>query len=103
MSTKTKQNEDYTTRFEAKKKRIIEQDKAALAKLAAEPKVKLIGDTLYKEKLGDSYSFLFNGRIVGIRFDGSVQEYPKTIADLLLKKLSAISKASTQVEINEEL
>jgi hypothetical protein len=58
------------------------------AKLKNEPKVPVYGNPLYKPFMGDLYSFDYQGNGVSIKFDGTMQYYPKTIAELLVKKFS---------------
>lgn len=74
-----------------------------LAKLASEPKVKVFGNTLYKEFLGDVYSYSFQDYPVTIVFDGKWYAYPKTIAENLQKKLDAAARANTYVERSETI
>ncbi len=53
---------------------------------------------------GDVYTFTFNGFPISIRFDGTYQEYPETIAKILIKKLDDIAISNTPVKkTNEQL
>lgn len=72
-----------------------QNNRIRLDKLKAEPKVKVWGNTLYKDFLGDVYTFLYQDYPVTIKFDGTWQEYPETIATILTKKLDAAADANT--------
>ena len=74
-----------------------------MRKLAAEPRVEVYGNPLYEEFLGSSYSFLFNDIPVVITFDGQTYRYPKTIAELLQKKLDAAARANTAKKVSENV
>lgn len=68
-----------------------------------EPKVEVIGSKLYKKHLGSVYTFTYNGFPVSIKFDGTAQKFPKTIAGVINRKLNEISEANAPKEINKEL
>ena len=72
-------------------------------KLRREPKRKVVGHEIYKQYMGTIYTFLFNGYPVSIRFDGTEQEFPETIAKAIERKLLAVSRANTPKEVNEPL
>jgi hypothetical protein len=72
-----------------------------IKKLKAQPKVGVYGNPLYKDFLGKTYSFLYQDFPVSITFDGKTYMYPKTIAELLQKKLDAAARANAPKEINE--
>lgn len=76
-----------------------ENNRIRLDKLRKEPKVKVWGNTLYKDFLGDVYTFLYQDYPVTIKFDGTWQEYPETIAKILTEKLDAAANANTSKEI----
>lgn len=76
-----------------------ENNKIRLEKLNAEPKMKVLGNVLYKTYLGDVYSFLYQDYPVTIKFDNTWQEYPETIATLLLKKLDEAAQSNTAKEV----
>lgn len=78
-------------------------DDKVLAQLKDEKLVGVMGNPLFKETLGNSYMFLYNGRPVAIEFDGKVHKYPETIANLLISKLAQTSLVNTRVDINEEI
>lgn len=67
-----------------------------------EPKVKVYGSQIYVPSCGDVYTFTFNGFPVSIKFDGTWQEYPETIANMLIKKLDAIAVSNTPVRKTNE-
>lgn len=72
-------------------------------KLAAEPKVAVYGNPLYKDFLGDVYSFDYHDRPVIITFDGKNYYYPRTIAEELQKKLDAAAFGNTPKNISESV
>lgn len=78
-----------------------ENNKIRLNELRNEPKVKVWGNVLYKEFLGDVYTFLYQDNPVTIKFDGTWQEYPATIAELLTKKLDAAANANTPKDMGD--
>lgn len=86
---------DNTTKALPTNRSVRERDLLKGAKLAKEPKVMVYGNPLYKTFLGDVYSFLYQGNPVTIKFDGTEQPFPKTIAKLLQKKLDASANANT--------
>ena len=69
-----------------------------LAKLRREPKVKVYGAPSFKKSEGPYYTFLFNGIPVTIKFDGTWQEFPSSIAEHLNRKLEKIAAALAPVE-----
>lgn len=74
-----------------------------MKKLSEEPKVEVYGNPLYEEFLGSTYSFLYNDYPVFITFDGKMYKYPKTIANLLQKKLDAAARANTAKKVSENV
>lgn len=80
-------------------KSYAENNKIRLDKLKKEPKVKVWGNVLYKDFLGDVYTFLYQDYPVTIKFDGTHQEYPETIAKILMKKLDGAATSNTSVEV----
>lgn len=71
------------------------KNKVRMDKLKNEPKVKVHGNVLFKEFLGDVYTFLYQDNPVTIKFDGTWQEYPETIATILMDKLDAAANTNT--------
>jgi hypothetical protein len=65
-----------------------------LAKLDKEPKVKVLGNESFIQSLGTVYTIHINGVIFSLPFDSKYHEFPKSIAELLERKLSKISKAN---------
>lgn len=76
-----------------------ENNAERLKKINAEPKMKVLGNVLYKAFLGDVYTFFYQDYPVTIKFDNSWQEYPETIAKLLLKKLDEAAQSNTAKEV----
>jgi len=76
---------------------------ARIQQLRSEPRVKVFGNQIFRDQLGETYTFLVNGLPVSIRFDGTYQEYPKSIAELLEDKLARIAKANTRQNINTRI
>lgn len=85
---------DESTRVLKGDKSLRDKDAIRAKKLEAEPKVLVYGNPLYKQYLGEVYSFLYNGNPVSIRFDGTSQPFPKTIAELIQTKLDAAANAN---------
>ena len=67
------------------------------------PTKKLMGDALYAQYFGKSYTFLFNTVPVNIRFDGTVQEFPEPIYNRLVAKLQEVSKSNVRIETDTEI
>lgn len=64
--------------------------------------VKFRGDKLYAQYFGKEYTFLYNAIPVTIKFDGSVQEFPKFIYDKIMEKIHEVSESNTpKVEIED--
>lgn len=76
-----------------------ENNRIRLEKLKKEPKVKVYGNILYKDFLGDVYTFLYQDYPVTIKFDGTHQEYPETIAKILVKKLEGAANSNVSIEV----
>jgi hypothetical protein len=74
-----------------------------IQKLKKEPLVKVHGAKVFQKTLGDYYTFLINGYSVTIYFDGSYQEYPKSIAELLNRKLDDIAVSVSPVNQDVKL
>lgn len=66
--------------------------------LVTAPKRKIHGSKVYKETMGDRWTFLFNGIPVSISFDGTWQEFPGPIADYIEKALEEIAVANSPKE-----
>ena len=78
-------------------------EETRIQKLKKEPRVKVYGNEIFQDQLGETYTFLYNGLPVTIKFDGSYQEYPESVAKLLESKLSEIAKANTRKNINTRI
>lgn len=76
---------------------------ALVKKYKNEPKVEVLGATIYKQFLGDRYTFTLNGFPVSIKFDGTYQEYPASIAKHLQRKLQEISESHAPKDVNVEI
>jgi hypothetical protein len=78
-------------------------EETRVQKLKKEPRVKVYGNEIFQDQLGEVYTFLYNALPVTIKFDGSYQEYPESVAKLLESKLSEIAKANTRKTINTRI
>jgi hypothetical protein len=67
---------------------------AFLSKLDKEKKVKVLGNESFIPTLGTVYTVHINGVIFSLPFDGKYHEFPESIAKVLERKLSKISKAN---------
>jgi len=76
---------------------------ALIKKYKSEPKVGVLGSTMFKTTGGDRLTFTYNGFPVSIKFDGTVQKYPKSIAKVLERKLNEIAESNARKEINTEV
>jgi hypothetical protein len=74
-----------------------------IAKLSKEPKVGVYGNPLYKEFLGDVYSYSFQDYPVTIAFDGKTHMFPKTIAEDLQRRLDGAAQNNTYTEVSESI
>ena len=81
----------------------IRDNSALIRKYQKEPKVEVLGHNMYKAHLGSVYTFTFNGFPVSIKFNGTYQKYPATIAKVLQKKLNEIAEANAAKNVNIEL
>lgn len=88
---------------ETKKKVLKTPEKTRIEKLKNEPKVKVYGNEVFQSQLGEVYTFLFNSLPVTIKFDGTYQEYPESVAKLLENKLSEIAKANIRKTVNTKI
>jgi hypothetical protein len=87
----------------ALKGEIQKEAQTFIQKLKKEPLVKVHGAKVFQKTLGDYYTFLINGYSVTIYFDGSYQEYPKSIAELLNRKLDDIAVSVSPVNQDVKL
>lgn len=87
---------------EAEKTYIKEKMKFMLDKCKTDDVVKFRGDKLYAQYFGKVYTFLYNAVPVTVKFDGSVQEFPKFIYDKIMEKIHEVSEANTpKVQIED--
>lgn len=87
---------------EAEKIYIKEKMKFMLDKCKNDEVVKFRGDKIYAPYFGKVYTFLYNAIPVTIKFDGSVQEFPKFIYDKIMEKIHEVSEANTpKVDIED--
>lgn len=84
-------------------KKELTPEESRVQKLKKEPRVKVYGNEIFQDQLGEVYTFLYNGLPVTIKFNGSYQEYPESVANLLESKLSEIAKANTRKTINTRI
>lgn len=84
-------------------KKVSTPEQTRIERLKKEPKVKVYGNEIFQDQLGEVYTFLFNGLPVTIKFDGTYQAYPESVAKLLENKLSEIAKANTRKTINTKI
>lgn len=87
----------------ALKGEIQKEAQTFIQKLKGEPLVKVHGAKVFQKTLGDYYTFLINGYSVTIYFDGSYQEYPQSIAELLNRKLDDIAVSVSPVNQDVKL
>lgn len=84
-------------------KKQLTPEQTRIQKLKKEPRVKVYGNEIFQDQLGETYTFLLNGLPVSIKFDGSYQEYPESVAKHIEAKLSQIAKANTRKNINTRI
>lgn len=87
----------------ATKQKKLTPEQARIQKLKNEPKVKVYGNEIFQDQLGETYTFLLNGLPVSIVFNGTYQEYPESVAKVIEAKLSQIAKANTRRNINTRI
>lgn len=84
-------------------KKVSTPEQTRIERLKKEPKIKVYGNEIFQDQLGEVYTFLLNGLPVTIKFDGTYQAYPESVAKLLENKLSEIAKANTRKTINTKI
>lgn len=84
-------------------KKQLTPEQTRIQRLKNEPRVKVYGNEIFQDQLGETYTFLLNGLPVSIKFDGSYQEYPESVAKHIEAKLSQIAKANTRKNINTRI
>lgn len=87
---------------EAEKTYIKEKMRFMLDKCKSDEVVEFRGDKIYAPYFGKVYTFLYNAIPVTIRFDGSVQKFPKFIYDKIMEKIHEVSESNTpKVQIED--
>ena len=84
-------------------KRKVRDNSALVKKYRNEPKVQVLGAQLYKQFIGDRLTYTLNGFPVSIKFDGTWQEYPASVAKNLQQKLADIAEAHAPKNVNQEI
>lgn len=79
------------------------QSMTFIQKLMKEPKRTVVGNEVYKTALGSVWTFSYNGYPVTLRFDGTEQQYPETIARAIERKLLKIARSIQPKETNEQI
>lgn len=79
------------------------QSMSFVQKLMKEPKRTIVGSEVYKTALGSVWTFSYNGYPVTLRFDGTEQKYPETIAKAIERKLAKIARSIQPKETNEQI
>lgn len=79
------------------------QSMSFVQKLMKEPKRTIVGSEVYKTALGSVWTFSYNGYPVTLRFDGTEQKYPETIANAIERKLAKIARSIQPKETNEQI
>ena len=80
----------------------ITENLKVLQKCKNDEVVQFRGDKIYAQYFGKVYTFLYNAIPVTVRFDGSVQEFPKFIYDKIMEKIHEVSESNTpKVQIED--
>jgi hypothetical protein len=77
--------------------------KKFLRQLKNEPVKKIVGSKAYANYFGSTYTALFNTVPVTIKFDGTEQSYPESIANWLLDKIIRVTESNIPVSRNDRL
>lgn len=67
------------------------------------PRKKVRGDVSFQRELGPRYTFLFNGRVVELTLDGTYQEFPDFVADVLQEKLDKLAQANAAKNVTQKI
>jgi len=81
----------------------IKDNNARLEMLFKEPKEVVNASPMYKEYLGDGYSFSYQDYPVTVLFDGKDHYYPATIARLIKAKLASAAESNTPIVKSESI
>lgn len=87
---------------EAERVYIKEKMNFMLQKCKNDEVVEFRGDKIYAQYFGKVYTFLYNAVPVTIKFDGSVQKFPKFIYDKIMEKIHEVSESNTPKVIIED-
>lgn len=80
---------------EADKTYILEKKRYMLNRAKEDEKVPFIGQKIFADIFGSTYTFLYNTIPVTVKFDGSTQYFPKFVYDFLMDKINAVSESNT--------
>jgi hypothetical protein len=72
-------------------------------RLSKEKKVQVLGNEGLVPFLGSVFTIHVNGMTVSLPLDGKYHEFPASVAELLQKKLSKISKANLAINKTNQL
>lgn len=95
--------EEVYEKESAAMKELKKQSMTFIQKLMKEPKRTVVGNEVYKTALGSVWTFSYNGYPVTLRFDGTEQQYPETIARAIERKLLKIARSIQPKETNEQI
>lgn len=84
-------------------KTYTEDMKRFIRRLQKEPRVKVYGNEVFQSHMGKSWTFTFNNVDVTLKFDGTYQEFPQSIAKRIEKKLERTSRAIASKNINVQI
>ena len=87
---------------EAEKTYIKEKMNFMLDKCIHDEVVEFRGDKIYAQYFGKIYSYTHNGIPVVVRFDGTVQKFPKFVYEKNKKKIHDVSEANTPKVVIED-
>lgn len=87
---------------EADKTYILEKQRYMLNKCKADDNVKFVGNKLYAQYFGKVYTFLVNAIPVTVKFDGSEQEFPRFIRDIIERKITEVADSNTPKVVIEQ-
>ena len=80
---------------EAEKTYILEKKRHMLNRAKNDQKVPFVGQKIFADIFGSTYTFLYNTIPVTVRFDGTTQYFPKFVYDFLMKKINKVSESNT--------
>ncbi len=80
---------------EADKTYILEKKRHMLNRAKSDEKVAFIGQKIFADIFGSTYTFLYNTIPVTVKFDGTTQYFPKFVYDFLMKKINEVSESNT--------